>query len=55
MAASRKGSPDHAYYEAVKARRQGDSEIALQSVARKIARRSYHVLRELAEPMPTAA
>ena len=55
MAASRKGSPDHPYYEAVKARRQGDSDIALLSVARKIVRRSYHILRELADPMPTAA
>ena len=55
MAATHKGSPDHAYYAAVKARRQGDSDIALQSVARKVARRSYHILREQADPLSTAA
>ena len=54
--ASRLSSPDHAYYEAVKARRQGDSKIAILSVARKLARRCYHTLRELgSEAWPAAA
>lgn len=45
--ASRATSPDRAYYEAVKARRQGDAQIAILAVARKLARRCYHTLREL--------
>ena len=36
-------SPDHAYYAQVKARHDG--KIAAISVARQLARRSYHVLR----------
>jgi transposase len=38
-------SPDHDYYAAVKARHDG--KIAAISIARKLARRCYHVLREL--------
>jgi transposase len=54
--ASRSSSPDHAYYEAVKARHQGDAQIATLSVARKLARRCYHTLRELGpEAWPAAA
>ena len=54
--ASRVSSPDHAYYQAVKARRQGDAKIAVIAVARKLARRCYHTLRELGpEAWPTAA
>lgn len=54
--ASRVSSPDHAYYEAVKARHQGDAQIAILSVARKLARRCYHTLRELGpEAWPAAA
>lgn len=54
--ASRSSSPDHRYYEAVKARHQGDAQIAILSVARKLARRCYHTLRELgSEAWPAAA
>ena len=54
--ASRVSSPDHAYYQAVKARRQGDAKIAVLAVARKLARRCYHTSRELGpEAWPTAA
>lgn len=54
--ASRLSSPDHAYYEAVKASHQGDAQIAILSVARKLARRCYHTLRELdPEAWPAAA
>jgi transposase len=42
---SHRRSPDHDYYAAVKARHDG--KIAAISVARKLARRCYHVLREL--------
>jgi transposase len=38
-------SPDHDYYAAVKARHDG--KIAAISVARKLARRCYHVLRQV--------
>ena len=38
-------SPDHDYYAAVKARHDG--KIAAISVARKLARRCYHVLRSV--------
>jgi transposase len=38
-------SPDHAYYARVKARHDG--KIAAISVARKLARRCYHVLRSV--------
>lgn len=54
--ASRLSSPDHAYYEVVKASHQGDAKIAILSVARKLARRCYHTLRELdPEAWPAAA
>jgi hypothetical protein len=42
---SRSGSPDHAYYTAVKDRHDG--KLAAISVARQFARRCYHVLRGL--------
>jgi transposase len=45
MCASRPGSPDHAYYRAVKDRRDG--KLAAISVARQLARRCYHTLRNL--------
>jgi len=41
--ASRSGSPDHAYYTAVKDRHDG--KLAAISVARQFARRCYHILR----------
>lgn len=49
MAATHSSSPDHAYYLEVKERHQGDGEIALLAVARKLCRRCYHTLRELGE------
>jgi transposase len=45
MSASRQGSPDHAYYTAVKQRHDG--KLAAISVARQLARRCYHTLRNL--------
>ena len=45
MNASRHGSPDHAYYAAVKNRHDG--KLAAISVARQFARRCYHILRNL--------
>jgi transposase len=45
MCASRPGSPDHAYYRAVKDRHDG--KLAAISVARQLARRCYHTLRNL--------
>jgi hypothetical protein len=40
----------------VKARHQGDAQIAILSVAHKLARRCYHTLRELgSEAWPAAA
>jgi transposase len=45
--AARPAAPDHDYYTAVRARRTAG--IATVSVARKIARRSYHTLRELGD------
>jgi transposase len=45
MCASRQGSPDHAYYRAVKDRHDG--KLAAISVARQLARRCYHTLRNL--------
>jgi transposase len=42
---SHRRSPDHDFYAAVKARHDG--KIAAISVARKLARRCYHVLREV--------
>lgn len=43
--ASRHGSPDHDYYTSVKNRHDG--KIAAISVARRFARRCYHILRNL--------
>ena len=43
--ASRGGSPDHAYYTAVKQRHDG--KLAAISVARQFARRCYHILRDM--------
>jgi transposase len=43
--ASRGGSPDHAYYTAVKDRHDG--KLAAISVARQFARRCYHILRTM--------
>jgi transposase len=52
--AARRTSPDHAYYTAVRERIDGNR--AALSMARKIARRSHHILRELGdaafEPVP---
>ena len=45
--AARPAAPDYAYYTAVRARRGGG--LATLSVARKIARRCYHTLRELGD------
>jgi len=45
MAASRATSPDRAYYQAVKQRHDG--KIAAISMARKLARRCYHTLRQM--------
>jgi len=47
MCASRPGSPDHAYYLQVK-QRLGGKRAAL-SVARKLAREAYHLLKELGD------
>jgi transposase len=47
MCAARPSSPDLAYYRAVRDRR--DAQLAVLSVARKLARRCYHTLRELGE------
>ena len=43
--ASRPRSPDHAYYTEVKERHDG--KLAAISVARQLARRCYHMLRNL--------
>jgi transposase len=59
MCASRPGSPDHAYYLQAK-QRLGGKRAAL-SVARKLAREAYHLLKELGDQalvpaeFPTAA
>lgn len=45
MCASRPSSPDHAYYVALKERRDG--QLAAITIARKLARRCYHTLVEL--------
>ena len=45
--ASRQASPDHAYYRQVAERI--DHNRACLSVARKLCRRAYHILRELGE------
>jgi len=47
MCAARPGSPDLAYYRSVRDRR--DAQLAFLSVARKLARRCYHTLRELGD------
>ena len=56
LAACRPSSPDHADYEALKARGLSHTRASL-TIARKLARRSYHVLRELGpaalEPVAT--
>jgi hypothetical protein len=44
---ARPGSPDHGYYLQVRERR--DHQRACLSVARKLCRRSYHILRELGD------
>jgi transposase len=45
--AGRPSSPDHAYFRSVKQRLDG--QLAILSVARKLARRCYHTLRNLGE------
>jgi transposase len=45
QAAARASSPDHVYYQTVRARLDG--KLAAVSMARKLARRCYHTLREL--------
>lgn len=45
--AARPAAPDYAYYHAIRTRR--NAGLATLSVARKIARRAYHTLRELDE------
>jgi transposase len=56
LAACRSSSPDHADYLALKARGLSHTRASL-TIARKLARRSFHVLRELGpdalEPVPT--
>jgi transposase len=56
LAACRPSSPDHADYLALKARGLSHTRASL-TIARKLARRSFHVLRELGptalEPIPT--
>ena len=47
MSAARAGSPDHAYYLQVAERL--DHTRACLSVARKLCRRAYHILRELGD------
>ena len=45
MCASRQRSPDHTYYTNVKQRHDG--KLAGMSIARKLARRCYHILRNI--------
>ena len=47
MCAARPSSPDLAYYRSVRDRR--NAQLAVLSVARKLARRCYHTLRELGD------
>ena len=47
MTSTREASPDHAYYQSVHERLSGKR--AVISVARKLARRCYHTLRELGD------
>src|SRR4051812_8861493 len=49
LSACRPSSPDHADYLALKARGLSHTRASL-TIARKLARRSYHVLRELGRP-----
>lgn len=51
--AARPAAPDYGYYAAVRDPRTGG--LATLSVARKLARRSYHILRELGEQAMTPA
>jgi transposase len=57
LSACRPSSPDHADYLALKARGLSHTRASL-TIARKLARRSFHVLRELGpaalEPVPTS-
>src|SRR5439155_334014 len=57
LAACRPSSPDHADYQALKARGLSHTRASL-TIARKLARRSFHVLRELGpaalEPITTS-
>jgi transposase len=52
--ASHQRSPDHADYLALRARGLSHTRASL-TIARKLARRSYHTLRELADQAPAAA
>jgi hypothetical protein len=45
--AGRPSSPDHAYFRSVQQRHDG--QLALLSVARKLARRCHHTLRDLGD------
>jgi transposase len=51
--AARPSSPDHAYFSAVKQRLDG--QLALLSMARKLARRCYHTLRNIDDTSVPAA
>ena len=57
LSACRPSSPDHADYLALKARGVSHTRASL-TIARKLARRSYHVLHELGpaalDPIPTS-
>ena len=53
--ASQPSSPDYAYYRLVKARHQGDGQIAALAVARRLARRCFHTLRGLGPETWSAA
>ena len=53
VCAARPASPDYAYYHAVRSRLDG--QLAALSVARKLARRCYHTLRELDEDVGSAS
>jgi len=55
VAATHASSPDHAYYEQVKAHHQGDAQIAVIAVMRKLCRRCYHTLRDMGETWSQAA
>jgi hypothetical protein len=57
LSARRPSSPDHADYQALKARGLSHTRASL-TIARKLARRSFHILRELGpaalDPIPTS-